>query len=286
LHSFGETPPFPPMAHGAERIARRAVGFALDPALSVTDAATLLVGEARGDRRLLEAARLRILRAASGPTSEKAARSTWMAVQLLDAEDIAPGTFGDTPRVLLVGMPGAGKGTQGERLAAALDVSHVAMGNLVREVAAEETPFAFQAQVFMERGHLVPDSLVLEIIARRFTAEDVRTGGFVLDGFPRTIEQAAALDALLGSRPIDVVVELVVHAETAYERLRSRGRLDDVTDAVTRRVRDYEEKTTPVLYWYGSRTEVWSIDGERADREVTDDLLERVREWETRRRRP
>ena len=152
----------------------RAVGFALDADISVGDAARLLVVDAQHDRMVLEAARVRILRAANGPVGQRAARSVWMAVQLLDADDDRPDAF-DTPRIVLVGMPGAGKGTQGRRLAGALDVSHVAMGALVREVAHEETPFGFQAQLFMERGDLVPDSLVLEILASRFAADDIRT---------------------------------------------------------------------------------------------------------------
>ena len=176
-----------------------------------------------------------------------------------------------------MGMPGAGKGTQGERLARRLGVPHVAMGDLLRGVAREETPFGFQAKVFMERGLLVPDSLVLEIIARRFAADDVRTRGFVLDGFPRSIEQAVALEALLGSRPVEVVIELVVQADTAQRTaLGHEAGLDDLNGAVTRRVDDFEQRTTPVLYWYGARAEVWSIDGERGGSDVTRDLFERI----------
>ena len=137
----------------------------------------------------------------------------------------------------------------------------------------------------MERGLLVPDSLVLEIVARRFATDDVRTRGFVLDGFPRSIEQAVALEALLGSRPVEVVIELVVQADTARDRLAARGRADDRDGAVTHRVDDFEQRTTPVLYWYGARAEVWSVDGERADRDVTHDLLERMEAWDLRRRR-
>jgi adenylate kinase len=288
LHPRGEDPSCSPSARGAERLARRAVGFALDADVSVDDAARLLVVDAQHDRLVLEAARIRILRAANGPASQRAARSVWMAVQLLDADDDRQHTF-DTPRIVLVGMPGAGKGTQGQRLSRALDVPHVAMGALVREVAREETPFGFQAQLFMERGDLVPDSLVLEILARRFAADDVRAGGFVLDGFPRTIEQAVALDALLGAPPVDIVLELVVRTDTAQERLRSRGRLDDVDRAVTRRIDDFVQRTTPLLAWYGERAEVevWTIDGERTEDDVSRELLERIRAWDdSRRRRP
>jgi adenylate kinase len=159
------------------------------------------------------------------------------------------------------------------------------MGDLLREVACEESPFAFQAQVFMERGLLVPDSLVLELLARRFGADDVRHRGFVLDGFPRTIEQAGALDVLLGAQPVELVIELVVGSGTAHERLRSRGRADDVTDAVARRVHDFEQRTAPVVDWYRSRAEVWSIDGERDEPEVARELLDRAAAWNSRRRR-
>ena len=262
------------------------MGLASDPDIAVADAARLLAGDAEHDRDTLEAARIRILRAANGPASQRAARSVWMAVQLLDADDDRPPTF-DTPRIVLVGMPGAGKGTQGRRLALELDVPHVAMGALVRGVAREETPFGFQAKLFMERGDLVPDSLVLEILARRFAADDVRRRGFVLDGFPRTIEQAVALDALLGSRPVDIVIELVVRTDTAQERLRSRGRLDDVDRAVTRRIDDFVQRTTPLLEWYRERAdaEVWAIDGERDEVDVSRELLGRIHEWDDSRRR-
>ena len=152
----------------------------------------------------------------------------------------------------MVGMPGAGKGTQGRALAKLLEVPHISMGDLIRGLADEETPFAFQAQVFMERGRLVPDSLVLEILAGRFGAKDVRSRGFVLDGFPRTIDQAVALDALLGPRRIELVVELDVGAECARERLRLRGRSDDTEEAVRRRIAEFEQQTAPVLHWYCS----------------------------------
>src|SRR4051812_27026374 len=152
MQSLGEGPTFQSGAPGAERLARRAVGLALDPDVSLADAARLLVGECRCDRRTLDAARVRILRAATGgPTSQRAARAVWMAQQLLDAGNHRD-RGSDARSVLLVGMPGAGKGTQGERLARALDVPHIAMGDLVRDVAREETPFGFQARLLMERG--------------------------------------------------------------------------------------------------------------------------------------
>ena len=260
------------------------MGFALDPDLSVDVAARILVDEAHGDGHLLEAARLRILRAASGPASEQAARTVWIACQLLAAEGDAWRATGDVRRVVLVGMPGAGKGTQGERLAEAMGVPHISMGGLIREVADQESVFAFQAQVFMGRGRLVPDSLVLELLGQRFGAEDVRTRGFVLDGFPRTIDQAVALDALLGPHRIEVVVELVVGAHTTRDRLRSRGRPDDTDDAISRRIEEFERQTIPVLYWYRPRAELWSVDGDRADDDVTLELADRMKEWVSRRR--
>jgi adenylate kinase len=285
MQSLGEGPTFQPAAPAAERLARRAVGLALDPDVSLADAARLLVGESRCDGRTLEAARLRILRAASGPTSQRAGRAVWMAQQLLEAHD-HPHRAVDARRVLIVGKPGAGKGTQGTRLAQALDVPHIAMGDLIRDVAREQTPFGFQARLFMERGLLVPDSLVLEIIARRFSADDVRRDGFVLDGYPRTIEQAVALEALLGSSPVELVIELVVSTDVARERLQLRGRSDDNRGAVTRRLDEFEQWTAPVAYWYRARAEVWSIDGERSHHDVTDELAERIVAWTERRHRP
>jgi len=283
MRSLGEATTFEFAAPGAERLARRAVGLALDRDVSLADAARVLVGESRCDRRTLDAARIRILRAASGgPTSQRAARAVWMAQQLLDADDHQHRGF-DARRVLLVGMPGAGKGTQGERLARTLDVPHIAMGDLIRQVAREESPFGFQARLLMERGLLVPNSVVLEIIARRFAADDVRRDGFVLDGYPRTIEQAVALEALLGSSMVELVIELVVSTDVARERLQLRGRSDDHGDAITRRLDEFEQWTAPVVYWYRARAEVWSIDGERGHHDVTDELAERIVSWDARR---
>jgi adenylate kinase len=275
---------FPSAAGSAEHLARRAVGFALDPDISIDDSARVLATEAHGDQHLLEAARFRILRAASGPASDRAARAVWIARQLVDADDDGWRAVDETRRVVLVGIPGAGKGTQGARLARTLAVPHISMGDLVRAVATEETPFAFQAQVFMDSGRLVPDSLVLDILARRFEADDVRRHGFVLDGFPRTLDQAVALDALLGARRVEVVVELVVEPCTARARLRARGRPDDGDEVVERRMAEFERETAPVVYWYHSRAEIWSVDGDRRDDHVTDDLSARVDAWMARRR--
>jgi adenylate kinase len=174
-------------------------------------------------------------------------------------------------RVVVLGPPGAGKAAFGQRLAECLGLAHVVAGDLLREVAAEETPRGFQAQLLVNSGHLVPDDLVTEVVMARLAQLDVRARGFVVDGFPRTIEQATALENLLGAASIDAVVELVVPPESAVARLRLRGRADDASSAIERRARAYDEETRPMLEMYEGRGLVWRVDGDRLVDAVTDD---------------
>lgn len=125
-------------------------------------------------------------------------------------------------RVLLVGPPGAGKGTQARRLCDALRVPHIASGDLLREAIDRETDLGLEAKGFMSRGDLVPDGVVVEIVAERLRRPDAE--GFILDGFPRTRDQAVALDRVLDdlSRPLDAVVHLTAPEEKIVERLSGR----------------------------------------------------------------
>ena len=188
-------------------------------------------------------------------------------------------------RLVLLGRQGAGKGTQCARLSRHYVVPHISTGDMLRAAVREGTEFGRKAEEFMHAGELLPDDIMVGIVDERLERDDTRARGFVLDGFPRTIEQAGALDVLLGAQPVELVIELVVGSGTAHQRLRSRGRADDVTDAVARRVDDFEQRTAPVVDWYRSRAEVWSIDGERDEHEVARDLLDRAAAWNSRRRR-
>jgi adenylate kinase len=128
----------------------------------------------------------------------------------------------------------------------------------------------------MNRGLLVPDHLVLRLLLARLAQPDVMKRGFLLDGFPRTVEQAETLDTVLAPRGVDAVIELEVGAETGMERLGLRGRHDDTQLAVTSRLERYDHDTVPVLAWYTARTKVLRVDGDgNADR-IAAELRRRV----------
>jgi adenylate kinase len=266
----------------SEVLARRALAFALDESLSTDAAAEILLRLAAGDAATLELARAQVLStAATGPVSKRAARALWTALR-----EVAPNGAtskqtrghlarrrGSTLRLVVTGPPGAGKAAFGQRLAEQLGMAHVVVGDLLRELAAEETPRGFQTQLLINGGHLAPDDLVTEVITARLAQLDARARGFVIDGYPRTIEQATAFDAVLGASSIDAVIELVVPPESAVARLRLRGRDDDSSSAIERRARAYDEEMRPVLQMYEDRGLVWRVDGDPLVDAVTDDLL-------------
>ena len=126
-------------------------------------------------------------------------------------------------RVVMLGRQGSGKGTQGVQFARLLVVPHISAGDVLREAASSESPAAGRrAQETMERGELVADDLVVSLVAERLAAPDVRSGGFVLDGFPRTVDQAAALDGILADSTLDRAVVIDVPLEVARARLLAR----------------------------------------------------------------
>src|ERR687891_1300103 len=146
-------------------------------------------------------------------------------------------------RILILGPQGSGKGTQAKRIAEAHDIPHVATGDILRTAIAEGSEFGEKVAPIVERGDLVPDDLMVELIRERLERED----GFVLDGFPRTVPQAEALDAMLEEieKPLDVVLLLEVSDDVAVERLLQRGavehRADDEPEAIRNRLRLYHE---------------------------------------------
>jgi adenylate kinase len=155
-------------------------------------------------------------------------------------------------RILILGPQGSGKGTQAKRIAAAYDIPHIATGDILREAVANGSELGAQVRPILERGDLVPDELMVGLIQERLADED----GFVLDGFPRTMAQAEALDAMLDeiAKPLDAVILLQVTDEVATERLRARaaqeGRSDDSPDAIRTRLRLYHELTELVVDRY------------------------------------
>ena len=182
-------------------------------------------------------------------------------------------------RLVLLGAPGSGKGTQAARLREHLQVPHVSTGDLLRAAVKAGTPLGLQAKAVMESGALVSDEIVLGMLEERLTAGDTGNG-FILDGYPRNLVQANALDALLKklSQPVDIAVQLDVDAELLVERIAGRaqveGRADDTPEAVRNRLKIYNEATAPVVDFYRNTGRLACVTGVGSVDEVFQRILE------------
>ena len=186
--------------------------------------------------------------------------------------------------LLLLGPQGSGKGTQAKRIAEAYDLAHVASGDMFRAAVAAGTPLGRRVESILASGSLVPDDITIDVIRDRLEQEDARDG-FVLDGFPRTMAQARALDELLADlgRELTAVLALHVSDEAAIERLLRRaqeeGRSDDTPEAIARRLAIYHEQTEPLIEYYRAQDRLVPIDGEGTVNEVfgqIEDALDHV----------
>ncbi len=173
-------------------------------------------------------------------------------------------------RLILFGPPGAGKGTQAARLAEILGVPHISTGDIFRGAIAARTPVGVKAQAYLDQGKLVPDSVVIDLVRERFSQADTHPG-WILDGFPRTIPQAHALDTLLSEihQGFNRVINLEVPDEFLVQRMLGRGRKDDTEDVIRRRLQVYQEETSPLIDFYRDRAELTDIDGSIPVDEVT-----------------
>ena len=179
-------------------------------------------------------------------------------------------------RLILLGPPGAGKGTQAKVLVEHYGIPHLSTGDILRSAIAAGTPMGLAAKEVMDRGDLVSDEVVNGIISERLDQEDCQKG-FVLDGFPRTIAQAETLDAMLEEKnlPLDAVIALEVDEEVLVRRIIQRAaesgeaRTDDNEEVVRNRLRVYRELTEPLVAYYRKQNLVKSIDGMAAPGEVT-----------------
>jgi len=183
--------------------------------------------------------------------------------------------------VLLLGVQGSGKGTQAKRLASEYGLAHIATGDMLRAAMADGTPLGQRVKPIYDAGDLVPDDLMIDLIRERLSQSDTEAG-FILDGFPRTMPQAAALDSMLAEidRPLTVVLELQVPDEVAIERLRKRavdeGRSDDTPEAITKRIELYHEQTKPLVFHYRQAGNLVGIHGDRPENEVFAEIQETV----------
>lgn len=185
-------------------------------------------------------------------------------------------------RALLLAPPGAGKGTQGERLAERHGVPHLATGDLLRDHVARGTDLGREAQVHMDAGRLVPDELVIDMVLRRLAGDDEPMLSFLLDGFPRTLAQAHAAYELATAvdRTFHAVIMLEVPEDELVRRLLQRGqeqgRSDDAEDVIRRRLAVYRENTEPLVDFYEDRGILIRVDGTGSVEEVTERIEARL----------
>lgn len=200
--------------------------------------------------------------------------------------------------LILLGPPGAGKGTQATRLTRFWRIPHISTGAILRDAVKAGSPLGREVQAIMERGSLVPDETITRIVSDRLAQDDARSG-FLLDGFPRTVPQAESLDAVVGDRPL-IVVEIALSQEAVLHRLASRmicsecganapddrdvatchdcgGRLvpraDDAEQVVRERLNVYHRQTAPLIAYYGARPTYCRVDGSQLVDEVTASII-------------
>jgi adenylate kinase len=209
-------------------------------------------------------------------------------------------------RLVMLGRQGAGKGTQCTRLSRHFVVPHISTGDMLRAAVKEGTEFGRKAQEYMSAGELLPDDIIIGVVEERLVKDDTRNRGYILDGFPRTLEQAESLAEITSDLPLDLVVDLAVPTEVVLGRLAARRvcvdcganyavhvppkhgwvcdhcggdviqREDDTEDAIKRRLDIYEAETAPLIQWYDDRDLLMVVDGDGDPDEVTARLIRAI----------
>lgn len=179
-------------------------------------------------------------------------------------------------RLIFLGPPGAGKGTQAQLLAELLNIPHISTGNILRGAVALGTPLGQKAQAFMEKGELVPDELLLDLVRERLNQGDTQNG-WILDGFPRNVSQATFLNDLLQEMQQSCqCINLEVPDQVLVERMLERGRNDDTPESIKTRLSIYHNDTAPLIGYYRDQSSLKVVDGDRSMAEVTQTLKQLV----------
>ena len=189
-----------------------------------------------------------------------------------DMAESAGGTA-EIMQLILIGGPGAGKGTQAKRIKETFGIPHISTGQILRDEVAKETELGNQVKGIMERGELVADEVILDLIENRLKEPDCKDG-FILDGFPRTLEQAEGLEPILERRGVTSlkVLLLEVSDEEIMNRLLSRGRADDTEETIKNRIQKFHDETVDAIEYYGKRGDLVRINGEQGIDEVAAEI--------------